>query len=225
MRIAFTGTPLITERHGEKKTYKRFGQYIDTYRLMDAVNDGATLQILYEGKTADAALYDKHGFETAFEDLFRDRSEEELLAIKKKYGATGDILEAEARIKAIAADMVEHYISHILPNGFKAQVVCRSKLAAVRYQAATREALQARLAKEKAAARPDLDLIKRLAFLKAVVVVSGEGTNEAAYITEARKEAKAWNAVENFCKPFDMIDPGKTETGLSDCLRHAAHRV
>jgi len=70
VRIAFTGTPLISERHGEKKTHKRFGQYIDTYRLMDAVNDGATLQILYEGKTADAALYDKHGFETAFEDLF-----------------------------------------------------------------------------------------------------------------------------------------------------------
>jgi type I restriction enzyme R subunit len=39
-RIAFTGTPLITERHGERKTHKRFGEYIDTYRLMDAVNDG-----------------------------------------------------------------------------------------------------------------------------------------------------------------------------------------
>ena len=159
VRIAFTGTPLITDRHGEKKTYKRFGQYIDTYRLMDAVNDGATLQILYEGKTADAALNDKHGFETAFEDLFKDRSEEEVLAIKKKYGATGDILEAEARINAIATDMVDHYISHILPNGFKAQVVCHSKLAAVRYQAAIREALQKRVAREKATAVPNLDLI------------------------------------------------------------------
>jgi type I restriction enzyme, R subunit len=94
-RVAFTGTPLITERHGEKKTHKRFGEYIDTYKLMDAVHDGATLQILYEGRTADAALNDKQGFETAFEDLFMDRSDEELLAIKKKYGATGDILEAE----------------------------------------------------------------------------------------------------------------------------------
>ena len=215
VRIAFTGTPLITERHGEKRTYKRFGQYIDTYRLMDAVNDGATLQILYEGKTADAALNDKHGFETAFEDLFKNRSEEELLAIKKKYGATGDILEAETRIKAIAADMVDHYVSHILPNGFKAQVVCHSKLAAVRYQAAIREALQERLAKEKATAMPDLELIKQLAFLKAVVVVSSDGTNEAAYITEARKEAKACKAVENFCKSFDLDDPEKTETGIA----------
>jgi SWI2/SNF2 ATPase len=136
IRIAFTGTPLITERHGERKTHKRFGEYIDTYRLMDAVNDGTTLQILYEGRTADAAFTDKHDFETAFEDLFQDRSPEELLAIKKKYGASGDILEAEQRINAIAADMVNHYIRHILPNGFKAQVVCHSKLAAVRYQIA-----------------------------------------------------------------------------------------
>jgi type I restriction enzyme R subunit len=31
-RIAFTGTPLITERHGEKRTHKRFGELIDVYR-------------------------------------------------------------------------------------------------------------------------------------------------------------------------------------------------
>ena len=30
-RIAFTGTPLITEQHGTKRTVKRFGEYIDTY--------------------------------------------------------------------------------------------------------------------------------------------------------------------------------------------------
>lgn len=95
---------------------------------MDAVNDGATLQILYEGRTADSALNDKHGFETEFENLFKDRSDEELLAIKKKYGATGDILEAEERIKAIAKDMVNHYIEQILPNGFKAQIVCHPSL-------------------------------------------------------------------------------------------------
>jgi len=209
VRVAFTGTPLIKRTPRRKKTHKRFGQYIDTYRLMDAVNDGATLQILYEGKTADAALHDKHGFETAFEDLFKDRSEEELLAIKKKYGATGDILEAEERIKAIAVDMVDHYISHILPNGFKAQVVCHSKLAAQRYQAAIEEALLARLEKAKAEPQPDLELIRKIAFLRAVVVISSDGTNEAAYITTARRQAKEWNAVDNFCRPFDMDDPDR----------------
>ena len=99
------------------------------------------LQILYEGRTADTAIKDKHGFDTKFEDLFKDRTEEELLAIKKKYGATGDILEAEKRIEAIARDLVDHYVDNILPDGFKAQVVCHSKLAAIRYQKAIREAL------------------------------------------------------------------------------------
>ena len=214
-RIAFTGTPLITERHGERKTHKRFGEYIDTYRLMDAVNDGATLQILYEGKTADSALSEKHAFDTAFEDLFKDRSEEELLAIKKKYGATGDILEAENRINAIARDLVAHYIDNILPNGFKAQVVCHSKLACVRYQAGIEAALLERIIKEEARPTPDAELIRRLRFLKTAVVVSSDGTNEAAYITQARKQSQRMNAVENFCRSFDMDDADKEYTGIA----------
>jgi len=214
-RIAFTGTPLITERHGEKKTIKRFGEYIDTYRLMDAVADGTTLQILYEGRTADAALYDKHGFETKFENLFKERSEEELLQIKKRYGATGDLLEAEQRIAEIAKDMVWHYLEHIFPNGFKAQVVCHSKLAAVRYQDAIHRALADTIAELEAAPVADIEQIKQLRFLKAAVVISGDGTNEAAFITEARKQARAWNAVNNFCKPFAFDDPDQPDTGIA----------
>ena len=214
-RIAFTGTPLITERHGEKKTHKRFGEYIDTYRLMDAVNDGATLQILYEGKTADSALNEKHAFDSAFEDLFRDRSDEELTAIRKKYGATGDILEAEQRINAIARDMVRHYVDNILPNGFKAQVVCHSKLASVRYQTGIRAAIAERIEEENLLPTPDADLLRKLRFLKTAVVISSDGTNEAAFITQLRKEAARMNAVDNFCKRFDFDDPDKVNTGIA----------
>ena len=214
-RLAFTGTPLITDRHGERKTHKRFGEYIDTYKLLDAVNDGATLQILYEGRTADSALNEKHAFDEKFEDLFRDRSEEELAAIRKKYGATGDILEAKARIDAIAHDLVRHYVDNILPNGFKAQVVCHSKLACVRYQEGITAAIAECLATGQAKPQPDAELLRRLAFLKSAVVVSSDGTNEAAYITHARKQAARLNAVENFCKGFDLDDPGKANTGIA----------
>ena len=214
-RIAFTGTPLITERHGERKTHKRFGEYIDTYRLMDAVNDGSTLQILYEGKTADSALNEKYAFDEAFEDLFRDRSEEELLAIKKKYGATGDILEAENRINAIARDLVGHYVDNILPNGFKAQVVCHSKLACVRYQLGIEAALAERIEQEQAKPVPDADLIRRLQFLKTAVIISSDGTNEAAFITHARKQAARMDAVQNFCRKFDLDDADKEYTGIA----------
>ena len=214
-RIAFTGTPLITERHGEKKTHKRFGNYIDTYRLMDAVADGTTLQILYEGRTANAALNDKHGFETQFENLFQDRTSEELLAIKKKYGATGDLLEAEARIQAIARDMVRHYLEHIFPNGFKAQVVCHSKLAAVRYQKAINQALADIVRQLSTQPTPDLNYIRKVRLLKTAVIISGDGTNEAAYITAVRKQAKASDAVNNFCKSIDFDDPDKTDTRIA----------
>lgn len=214
-RIAFTGTPLLTDRHGEKKTTKRFGEYIDTYRLKDAVDDGATLQILYEGKTADSALKEKHAFDEAFEDLFLDRSAEDLQAIKKKYGATGDILEAENRINAIARDLVDHYVDNILPNGFKAQVVCHSKLASVRYQIGIEKALLERIAAEEAKIPRDTEMVRHLRFLKTAVVVSTDGTNEAAFITHARKQAQRMNAVENFCRGFDLEDPDKENTGIA----------
>ena len=214
-RLAFTGTPLITERHGERKTHKRFGDYIDTYRLLDAVNDGATLQILYEGRTADSALNEKHAFDEKFEDLFRDRSDEELAAIRKKYGATGDILEAKARIDAISRDLVRHYVDNILPNGFKAQVVCHSKLACVRYQEGISAAIAEQVAQEQGRPAPDVELLRKLNFLKAVVVVSSDGTNEAAYITMARKQAARLNAVESFCKGFDLDDADKLNTGVA----------
>lgn len=214
-RIAFTGTPLITERHGGRKTHKRFGEYIDTYRLMDAVNDEVTLQILYEGKTADTALNEKHAFDSAFEDLFKERSAEDLLAIKKKYGATGDLLEAESRINAIAKDLLSHYVDNILPNGFKAQVVCHSKLACIRYQTGIRAALAERIADEQLKAAPDVELIGKLKFLKTAVVISSDGTNEAAFVTQARKEAARLRAKDNFCKAFDQHDPDATNTGIA----------
>ena len=214
-RLAFTGTPLLTDRHGEHKTHKRFGAAIDTYRLLDAVNDGATLQILYEGRTADSALNEKHAFDEKFEDLFRDRSDEELAAIRRKYGATGDILEAKARIDAIARDLVRHYVDNILPNGFKAQVVCHSKLACVRYQEAIERAIAERVAQEQVRALPDAPLLRQLRFLKTAVIVSSDGTNEAAYITQARKQAARLNAVENFCKGFDRDAPDQANTGVA----------
>lgn len=265
-RLAFTGTPLIEVKDKEvvgQKTAKRFGGYIDKYKLQDAVDDGATVQILYEGKTADSAIGHKHEFDTKvdqaaqehieaqmrkaenlaklrqmaaregrqFDDLVKERTAEEVLELKKKWGTSGDILEADQRIKEIAEDLVNHYIDNILPNGFKAQVVCASKMAAVKYKRFIDEALEARLSIEQA--KPtwtgdptefsnvdrekyrDEELCRQIAFLKSVVVVSSEGTNEPAVITAARKHAKEVNAVENFKRAFNLNDPEKAHTGVA----------
>ena len=44
-KIAFTGTPLLKS----ELTTGEFGDYIDKYTIEQSVEDGATLQILYEG--------------------------------------------------------------------------------------------------------------------------------------------------------------------------------
>jgi type I restriction enzyme R subunit len=205
-KIAFTGTPLITDRH-KTKTVDRFGDYIDKYKIQDAERDGATVKILYEGKTADTALNEKATFDKQFEDLFKDRTEEELLAIKKKYGTYGDILEAEERIKLIAKDMVNHYVENILPNDFKAQVVCSSKLAAVRYKKYIDIAIEEVIRDKEIDDDFEPELLRKLKFLKSAVVVSSDDTNELAEITQARKESKKLNAVENFKKKINYDDP------------------
>jgi type I restriction enzyme R subunit len=217
-RLAFTGTPLIADHHDDP-TWKRFGNnpdepYIDEYKLQDAVDDGATLQILYEGKTADTAIYDKHGFDTKFENLFKDRSDEEIAAIRQRYGATGDILEAEDRIEEIASDLVKHYVQKVLPSGYKGQVVCSSKQAALHYQTYIRKALKQWVKDELAKPEKDQDsaLISQVEFIDAMVVISSDGTNEKAAFVAARNESRENDAVENFKKKFDAEKP---ETGIA----------
>lgn len=210
VKIAFTGTPLITDSH-DQTTIQRFGEYIDTYKLQDAQDDGAVLPIVYIGRTADTAIKNKSEFDQKFDDLFENKTQEEIDAIKEKYGTRDDILEAEARIQDVATDLVKHYIESIMPDGFKAQVVSVSKRAAIRYQTAIETALKAYIAKAELAGTPEAAL-KMMRFLKTAVVVSSDGTNTDADIEMARKAARDSKAVVNFKKRFDYDVP---ETGVA----------
>ena len=152
-RIGFTGTPIIM---GEKKrTAQIFGDFIDRYTIKEAEADGATVPVLYEGRTAEGAVKDGATLDGLFEDMFRHRTEEELEAIRKKYATKGNILEAPALIADKARDMLRHYVTNILPNGYKAQVVAYSRTAVIRYHVAFVEARDELLA--QAAALSDHD--------------------------------------------------------------------
>lgn len=133
-RIGFTGTPIIMG--AKKRTHEIFGEFLDRYTLKESEADGATVPILYEGRTGEGAVADGRDLDQLFEDLFQDRRPDELEAIKRKYATRGAIFEAEQLIAAKARDMLRHYVANILPNGLKAQVVAYSRQAAIRYQAA-----------------------------------------------------------------------------------------
>lgn len=217
-RIGFTGTPLLTERH-EVKTHERFGPFIDFYKMDSAVKDRATVEIVYIGKTAKVNIQDKEVFDATFEDVFRQRTEEEKLEIQRRYGTFLAYLESKDRVAKIAADIIEHYSKDILPNGFKAQVVASSIIAAVRYKYELEEAIKKKL--EQLQALPeegqDKDLIEQLQFLKVASVVTKMDNNEPGYISKARREAIEFGAIDNFKKDFDLTkEEGqykKPETG------------
>jgi type I restriction enzyme R subunit len=133
-RIGFTGTPIIM---GEKKrTHAIFGEFIDTYTIRESEADGATVPILYEGRTTKGAVTEGRDLDEVFEDMFAERTAEELDAIKKRWATKGNVLEAPKMIEAKARDMLRHYVDIVMPNHFKAQVVATSRLAAVRYREA-----------------------------------------------------------------------------------------
>ncbi len=212
VRIGFTGTPLLTERH-EIKTHERFGGFIDFYKFDKAVKDRATVEIKYIGKVSKDKLDDKEVFDTEFEDMFQQRTQAEKEEIQRRYGSFIAYLESKDRIVTIAKDILDHYYNDILVNGFKAQVVASSIVAAVRYKYELEIAIQNKIAELKALpdSEADAEQIQKLEFLKVAAIVSSIGNNEPGYISKARKEAYDMNAIENFKADFNLEKP---ESGI-----------
>lgn len=129
--IGFTGTPILSREKTE--TREIFGDFIDKYILQDAELDGATVPILYEGRPADGIVKDAPSLDAVFEDMFRDYRPEELAIIKAKYATEDDVMEAPMLIEQKARDLIRHFASVVLPEGFKAQVVATSRQACVMY--------------------------------------------------------------------------------------------
>ena len=128
-KIAFTGTPLLKS----ELTTGEFGDYIDKYTIEQSVEDGATLQILYEGREVKTKV-EGESLDNLFEEYFSDKTKEEKNEIKRKYGIEKAVLEAPKRIRWVCLDIIKHYREKIQPNGFKAMIVTSSRHAAVMYK-------------------------------------------------------------------------------------------
>lgn len=128
-KIGFTGTPLIKTQ----QTTHEYGTYIDTYTIDQSVADGATVQIIYEGRESNTKVTGD-SLDKLFDFYFADKSDEDKEAIRRKHGTEVAVLEAPKRIEMICMDILKHYKEHIQPNGFKAQIVTASRRAAIIYK-------------------------------------------------------------------------------------------
>lgn len=194
--IGFTGTPT-------SKTEKKYKDYIDKYTMRQAIDDGVTLEIVYEGFTHNAEVEDQKGMDDKFADVFSDYQLTERLQILG-FGSRDAYLDNMNTIREKAKSMVNHYVEHIFSGGFKAQIVANSRIAAVRYKAAIDEALKNKIA-ELLVDNPMLVNLEVLQSLETAVVISGSHNDEL--------EVKAYTnsdyhkkSIKRFKLPFGKTD-------------------
>lgn len=199
--VAFTGTPI-------EKTSNTFGELIDEYTMKDAVEDGVTLEIVYEGRTEKSGVKDKQAMDTKFIDVFQDYTPEQCLKILG-FSTREAYLEALPTIESKARDMVDHYVNQIFPNRFKAQVVAVSRLACARYKAAIDKALQEKIAllENHNPDKIDIDALKKL---KTGVIISAKHKDKKELEQYTREHDLL---IADFKLPFNS-DKGKGNTGI-----------
>src|SRR5660398_110584 len=105
--IGFTGTPI---EQADANTRAIFGDYIDVYDIQQAVKDGATVPIYYEQRLAKLHLDDDQrlSIDPEFDAATETEEAEGREKLKSKWAQLAAVVGAPERVKAVAADIVEH---------------------------------------------------------------------------------------------------------------------
>jgi type I restriction enzyme, R subunit len=124
--IGFTGTPIEA---GDRSTRQVFGEYIDIYDLTQAVEDGATVRVYYEGRLASISLAPeaREILDSAFEEVTQASEPMERAQLKSRWGRLEAILGSEPRLRELAQDLVEHWETRSQVLAGKALIVCTSR--------------------------------------------------------------------------------------------------
>ncbi len=133
--IAFTGTPLMKK---EKSTAHKFGGYIgNAYTVNDAVEDGAVVPLLYEGRHNLITLNEKP-LNRFFDKLSEPLTKYGKAALKKKFNTINELNKADRVVYERALDISEHYVDFFQTQGDtykpKAQLVAPTIKTALLYK-------------------------------------------------------------------------------------------
>jgi len=107
--IAFTGTPISKADHNTREV---FGDYIDVYDLSRAVSDGATVPVTFEPrliKVSFASGLSEDDIDRAADEAVVGLDVAERERIEKSVAVINAVYGAPDRLKALAADIVEHW--------------------------------------------------------------------------------------------------------------------
>jgi type I restriction enzyme R subunit len=128
--LGFTGTPLLKN---EKSTARKFGGFIHSYTMRQAVEDEAVAPLLYEGRMA-LLEQNREAMQRWFDRVTANLSAAQKADLKRKMATKEAVQKAEQRLRLIAYDISVHYRDNFQTTGFKAQLAADSRTSAISYR-------------------------------------------------------------------------------------------
>ncbi|MFC1898376.1 type I restriction endonuclease subunit R [Candidatus Cloacimonadota bacterium] len=132
--IGFTGTPLM--KSDLKNTMIKFGSNkpVHQYTILDGVEDGTILPLLYEGKMVDQTV-NKAAIDKRLDIITRNLTKPQKTEVMQKWSRFEKIASSSQRINLIAYDINEHFTKNfkVENSQFKAMLATYSKAEAISY--------------------------------------------------------------------------------------------
>ena len=127
--LGFTGTPI---EQADINTPAVFGNYVDVYDIIQAVEDGATVRIYYESRLAKVSLSAK-GKEliSQLDDELEQEEAIETHSSKSKWTQIEALVGSKERTLNIARDIIKHFEAQLEVFDGKAMIVTMSRRIAV----------------------------------------------------------------------------------------------
>ena len=128
--IGFTGTPIDFK---DKSTVEVFGKYIDIYDMTQAVDDGATVPIYYENRTARLKLNDEMliRIDQEYAAIAGDSTEMEIEKSKADLSSIEAVVGSPERLNMLVDDIIAHYEDRQYVLTGKAMIVCMTRRIAI----------------------------------------------------------------------------------------------
>lgn len=136
--VGFTGTPIDA-------TIEVFGAVVDSYTMTEAVEDGITVNLVYDGRAAKVTLNQAkvQEIEDYYDQCAEEGSNEYQIEESKKAVAKLDVIIGDPdRLRAVAEDFIQHYEARVAEGATvagKAMFVCSNRHIAYRFYKIIRE--------------------------------------------------------------------------------------
>jgi len=134
--FGLTGTPINTR---DRNTFYSFGApedpggYLSRYSFEESIRDDATLPLRFETRSVDLRI-DRAALDEEFAELTKHLSDEDRNEVSKRAGRFSLLVKAPNRVDAVVADIRQHFIDKVAPEGFGAMIVTVDQEACVLYK-------------------------------------------------------------------------------------------